>query len=127
MYRTGSSTFHIEGTLRTMYECLLYSCAGDSDTCAENSHSHKHRHRQGCWQWNGETCELFLVVSFFFFNLPDVEAIGSMLALHSRTGSTTIVTCAHACMYRIVPSKRPWALAAHARKIMGGRLLGGAL
>ena len=29
--------------------------------------------------------------------------------------------------YRIVPSKRPWALAAHARKIMGGRLLGGAL
>jgi hypothetical protein len=30
-------------------------------------------------------------------------------------------------MYRIVPSKRPWALVAHARKIMGGRLHGGAL
>ena len=29
--------------------------------------------------------------------------------------------------YRIVPSKRPWALVAHARKIMGGRLHGGAL
>ena len=29
--------------------------------------------------------------------------------------------------YRIVPSKRPWALAAHARIIMGGRLHGGAL
>jgi len=40
-------------------------------------------------------------------------------------GYTQKLTSLHE--YRIVPSKRPWALAAHARKIMGWHLHGGAL